>query len=65
MFFILREIVEANYDWVSTFKLCIFPIILLLTNHEGKNRIIACPKEIILAQAAKPRGQELVPEGRQ
>ena len=32
--------------------------ILLVTNPEGKNKIIA-PKEIILAQAAKPRGQEL------
>ena len=32
--------------------------ILLVTNPEGKNEIIA-PQEIILAQAAKPRGQEL------
>ena len=33
-----------------------FKIILLLTNHAGKNEIIA-PKELIIAQAAKPRGQ--------
>ena len=31
-------------------------IILLLTNHAGKNEIIA-PKELIIAQVAKPRGQ--------
>ena len=31
--------------------------ILLVTNPLGKNKIIA-PQEIILAQAAKPRGQE-------
>ena len=30
--------------------------ILLLTNHLGKNEIIA-PKELIIAQVAKPRGQ--------
>ena len=30
--------------------------ILLLTNHAGKNEIIA-PKELIIAQVAKPRGQ--------
>ena len=31
-------------------------IILLLTNHAGKNEIIA-PQELIIAQVAKPRGQ--------
>ena len=33
-----------------------YDIILLLTNHAGKNEIIA-PKELIIAQVAKPRGQ--------
>ena len=37
-------------------NLIILKNILLLTNHAGKNEIIA-PKELIIAQVAKPRGQ--------
>ena len=49
--FVKRELKSIRRNLFETID-----TILLLTNHAGKNEIIA-PKELIIAQVAKPRGQ--------